>query len=297
MTKAWTCYDVNCPEDVAEELAVWIAERLAVSVEFTPAGIRFYIDRKSRKHVDVRAVKDLLEGFRRAFSLAEPITFSSSELAGDDWANRWKAYFRPLTIGSRLIVCPTWEHVATTGDEKVIHMNPGMAFGTGHHETTRLCLEWLDACGDPAQEGAAPRSLLDVGTGSGILAIGAALLGFDPVVGVDNDPEALEVARENARINGLEHRVDFVLSDQVEVAGKFHVVMANIQAGPLIVMSGKLVERLGESGKLVLSGILCEQQKEVQQAYELLGLRLQEVREAGEWCLLAFARKRKDEIA
>lgn len=295
MNKAWVCYEVRCSRELTEELAAWIGERLSVSVEITETGVRFYVERAGFGEEAAGEIENLLQDFRRAFGVENPLAFERSVLEGDDWANGWKAHFRPLKIGSRLIVCPSWERVVPAGKERVLHLDPGRAFGTGHHETTRLCLEWLDSyVAQTGERGAA--SLLDVGTGSGILAMGAALLGFHPVVGVDNDPEALEVAMENAQLNDLAHKVQFVLSGKVEVSGSFHIVMANIQAMPLMALAGALSACLDDSGKLVLSGILGEQKDQVRDAYGALGFELCEVREAGEWCLLVFERHRKDRI-
>ncbi len=304
MDKAWTRYDVGCPDDFTEELAAFVAENLSVSVEINDRGVCFYLaihedrgrgrGRERDREQDMDEEQDrgekvqvLLEEFRRSFSVKEPLTLECSVLEGDDWANAWKAHFKPFRIGSRILVCPTWEKPPVSGAEKVILMDPGQAFGTGHHETTRLCLEWLESNSRRSSE-EPPRSLLDVGTGSGILAIAGALLGFDPVVGVDNDPDALGVARENLRLNGLAHQVTLMHSEHVAVPGKFHVIVANIQALPLMAMSQILADRLESSGKLVLSGILCEQQDQVRQAFQERGLVSREFHEAGEWCSMVF---------
>ncbi len=296
MNNAWMRYDVGCSAGLTEELAAFVGESLSVSVEITDRGVRFYMDFHEERCRGLRKIESLLQDFRRSFSLEEPMSLESSLLEGDDWANAWKAHFKPLRIGSRLLVCPTWEEPPVLGGEKVILMDPGQAFGTGHHETTRLCLDWLESnleSNGERKPGESSRSLLDVGTGSGILAIAGALLGFDPVVGVDNDPDALHVAQENVGLNGLAHKVTLVLSERVETPGKFHVVMANIQALPLMDMSQILAERLAEYGKLVLSGILCEQQGRVRRAFQERGFLLTELREAGEWCLMVFQQNRE----
>ena len=119
-----------------------------------------------------------------------------SEIPDEDWSRTWKEHFKPLRVGRRFLVSPTWEKVHCDPERLIIRIDPGRAFGTGHHESTRLCLEWLESCRE-LDPGSARMSLLDLGTGSGILAIGAALLGFAEVVGIDNDPEAVEVAKEN----------------------------------------------------------------------------------------------------
>jgi ribosomal protein L11 methyltransferase len=141
---------------------------------------------------------------------------------------------------------------------------------------------------DPDAPRGGSRRLLDVGTGSGILAIGAALLGFSRVVGIDNDPEAIEVAEENIVLNGLSAKIEVLRAGPEEVKGSFDVVIANIQSMPLIGMSETITSKLIDGGRLALSGILVEQADEVCAEYEKMGLRLTGAKTAGEWVLLAF---------
>ena len=228
---------------------------------------------------------------KASHSLDSDMVYRTSLLLDDDWADRWKDHFKPLRVGKHFLVCPSWEECNAGPDDRVISMDPGRAFGTGHHETTRLCLEWLEDCSGALQasgrlQGRA--SLLDVGTGSGILCMAAALLGFQPVLGIDNDPEAIEVALENLELNRLSSRVELREATVAEISDRYTVVIANIQSIPLVEMAPDMVRRLAPSGKLGLSGILLEQQDEVRTAYESLGLRWVETRTAGEWCLLAF---------
>jgi len=194
-----------------------------------------------------------------------------------------------LRVGRRFLVCPTWDNSEPGAGDRVILMDPGRAFGTGHHETTRLCLEWLEDWTESNRPDT--MSLLDLGTGSGILAMAGALLGFGRVLAVDNDEEAVEVARENLRVNGLEGRIVLSVGSVGELEERFDVVAANLQANPLIEMAHALSERLQPEGMLVLSGILVDQGESVRSAYEEAGLLFVERRSAGEWCLLAFQHK------
>ena len=132
------------------------------------------------------------------FSCASP-TVSVEILEDQDWSETWKVHFKPFTIVPGLVIAPTWEHYETASDEQVIVMDPGMAFGTGHHETTRLCLELLRES-EPISSGG---TMLDVGTGTGILAMAALLYGARRAVGIDNDPEAVKTSLANCRINDL----------------------------------------------------------------------------------------------
>jgi len=194
------------------------------------------------------------------------------ELVGDPgWAEAWKRFFRPIPIGTRLLVRPPWEAVDPAEPRRVLTLDPGLAFGTGNHPTTRLCLELLAA--------APPQPLLDVGCGSGILAIAAVLLGAPRATGIDNDPEAVLVARENATINGIAAQTDFSATPLAAVVGTFPLVVANILSGTLLQLAPDLVARVAPGGRLILSGILLPESPTVVAAYAQLGCHLLEQRE------------------
>lgn len=289
MTKMWTRIDIECGPDADEFLAAELAEAFGVSVEFTPEGIRIYVesagfvDEKRRTLERILARMPVAPGGSR-------ITPCFSEIPDEDWSQTWKAHFKPLRVGRRFVVAPTWEKVEPKPEDLVIRIDPGRAFGTGHHETTRLCLEWLEihAGNKPLGPGSSPGSLLDVGTGSGILAIGAALLGFKKIVGVDNDPEAVEVAVPNIELNALCGKIRVVCGSARDVRGRFDVVISNIQSLPLLRMSRILAAKVKNGGRLALSGILVEQAEDVRAEYESRGMSLVGSQTAGEWILLEF---------
>ena len=179
-----------------------------------------------------------------------------------DWAVRWKEYFRPLQLGPTLWVVPSWNHeFHAPADARVITLDPGMAFGTGQHATTALCVELLEAGFADADARAA--RLLDVGCGSGILAIAAALLGCPQAVAVDNDPVAVTVAHENIAQNGVGDAVRASGEDLAQIPGRFDWVVANIISPTLIELAVPLVTHTEAGGALVLSGILANQEAEV----------------------------------
>ncbi len=284
MTKSWTRIDITCGAETADILAVEFAEIFGVSVEFISDGIRIYLD-SARFAEQEERLRQIVRS-TSALSQEAQIGLALSRIADEDWSQTWKAHFKPLRVGRRFLVTPTWEAVPADPDRLVIRIDPGRAFGTGHHETTRLCLEWLEDCLEldfkairdsgrlplsksgtsGAAEGSAdpdpdaPRGgshrLLDIGTGSGILAIGAALLGFCKVVGIDNDPEAIEVAEENIALNGLSGKIEVFRAIPEEVKGSFDIVISNIQSIPLIRMSETIAAKLRDHGRLALSGIL-----------------------------------------
>lgn len=180
-------------------------------------------------------------------------------LADRDWERAWLDDFRPMRFGRRLWVCPSDREPPEPQAVNLI-LDPGLAFGTGTHPTTALCLEWLDGH-------AAPATLLDYGCGSGILAIAALLLGAESAWGIDLDPQALLATHDNAARNGVAARLQTGLPDALPTDLSVELLLANILAGPLVDLAPRLVEHLVPGGALVLSGILPEQAEAVAAAY------------------------------
>lgn len=202
----------------------------------------------------------------------------------EDWANSWKEHFKPTRVGERLIVAPTWEPCSAEPGDIVIRLDPGMAFGTGTHATTRLCLQALElilASGPAA-------NTLDVGCGSGILGIAAALLGSGPVIAIDIDPVAAEVTTENARLNGVEERVAASVTPLQMVSGCFDIVVANILAEDLARMAFDLAAKVAVNGWLILSGILNEKESVVTSAFDRLFATPATVTRDGDWCCVVY---------
>lgn len=191
-----------------------------------------------------------------------------------DWAEHWKQHFVPMAFG-RVWVVPSWLE-APAEAEHVLSIDPSSAFGTGLHATTALCLERIDAL--PSVD-----RLLDVGTGTGILALAALELGAATALGTDNDPEALRVAAENAEKNGLSDRLALSGDDVSVLTETFPLVVANILAGPLVDMAPALASRVAPGGRLLLSGILGTQAEEVAAAYVAAGLVEPEIVPREEW--------------
>jgi ribosomal protein L11 methyltransferase len=189
-------------------------------------------------------------------------------LARSDWAESWKRFFHVEKISARVVVRPSWEAYAAKPGECVITLDPGLSFGTGKHATTQACLKFLDALAAENPQ----RSVLDMGCGSGILAIGARLLGFADVRGFDNDPDCIRVSNENAAINGV--LIPFELDDLSHPYPRTEVVVANILAPVLIQFAPQVAGSVapGPQSRLVVSGILDEQYASVRAAYEAQGL-------------------------
>ena len=208
-------------------------------------------------------------------------------VAESDWADNWKQYFKPIEIGHRLAICPSWETYDNAEDRCVLTIDPGAAFGTGTHDTTRLCLTVLDGVCRPGD------TLLDVGCGSGILALSALLLGCEKACGVDIDAMAVKVARENAALNGLSERVDFFCGDLVEaVHGQYDIVCANIVADVIIKLCDSVLPFLKEDGIAVFSGIIDVREADVLQKLAACGLRVRERMTSAGWVALVCEKER-----
>ncbi len=203
-------------------------------------------------------------------------------LGDADWSMAWQAHWRAMPIGERLWVRPSFREAAPEGRIDIV-LDPGMAFGTGQHETTRLCLEAIE-CAASGEN--APQTLLDMGAGSGILAIAAVKLGVSHALAIDNDANAVAACRRNAEINDvrLDARLDDTPPDEI-----FDLVVANILAGPLIDMAEALARTVGN--RLILSGVLESQAADVAKAYEGCGLHADRQNQLGEWVSLEFCRE------
>ncbi len=204
-----------------------------------------------------------------------------------DWAENWKQHFGVTRIGSRLVIKPTWEDFAANPADAVVTLDPGMAFGTGTHDTTRLCLEALARLFDEQPL----HRVLDVGTGSGILAIAAAALGAQQVVACDIEPESCRVAAENTRLNRVASRVQITNQPLEELEGDFQLVLANILAEENIRLAPQLISRLIPGGSLVLSGILVEKEPLVIDALRTFALTGPDIVRTAEWSCLIYRKE------
>ena len=244
--------------------------------------VTFYLSDDPDGHRRLAAAEDLAAGLPGA-------RLSRAAVQDADWENNWKQFYKPMEIGRRLLVIPEWEQ-AGAPDRVELRLNPGLTFGTGSHATTRLCLQALDAhiCGG--------ERVLDLGCGSGILSIAALVLGASAATAVDIDPKAVDVAYENAALNGIGRERYTVLAGNVlsdaglveELAGRrYALVLANIVADVIIPLSAKATRFLTRDGIFLCSGIIDTRAAEVRSALEKNGLEILERREQNGW--VAFA--------
>jgi ribosomal protein L11 methyltransferase len=200
----------------------------------------------------------------------------------EDWAESWKHHFKPIETGSSLLVKPSWSKHRARKNQAVVILDPGLSFGTGQHPTTEFCLHQICGVGAARQKSRrrldAAKSFLDIGTGSGILAIAAAKLSFNPVRAIDFDPEAVRVARANAQANRVHNKIQIEQDDVTKLSaklkGQFDLVCANLISNLLVAEKRRIVAQLKPGGTLILAGILRPEFAEVQKEFESLGLKL-----------------------
>lgn len=206
----------------------------------------------------------------------------SEKMHEEDWANNWKKYYKPTKIGERIVVKPIWEEYDAKENELVLELDPGMAFGTGTHETTRMCIQALDKY---VKEDS---TVFDVGCGSGILAIAAAKLGAKKAIGVDLDPVAVESANENVGLNNLDN-IEILYGNLVEVIdGKADIVVANIIAEVICILTEDVKRVLKKDGYFITSGIIHDRVDMVTNKLEETGFEVLEINKDGEWnCIVA----------
>jgi ribosomal protein L11 methyltransferase len=286
----WLQLSIDCSETEAHLLELVFEDLGALSVTLGDAGDQPLLEVPPQstplwQHTKVTA---LFEGDQDPHILRTSLaTFLDPGLLGrlkcerlqdKVWERVWLDHFKPMSFGQRLWVCPAQESIDQP-DAVVIKLDPGLAFGTGTHPTTALCLEWLDS------EVLTGKQIIDYGCGSGILAIAALKLGAASAVALDHDPQALIASRENAEKNGVSDRLTTCLPDALP-SGQFDLLVANILAGPLLQLAPEFARLIRPGGRFALSGILAEQQPEVESVYrDFATLALSKRRQ--EWLMLS----------
>lgn len=216
----------------------------------------------------------------------EPL--KETEIKDEDWETNWKQYFHPIRVGRKLVICPTWQQYDSKQDDVIILLDPGMAFGTGHHPTTRMCMELLE---DTIVGG---EKIIDLGCGSGILSVTAVKLGALSSIGFEIESNASKVAKENCVLNGVDESVEVfnsTLPDYRYSEGDFDLALANISAKVIIELADHLTKGLRSGGKLILSGVLENALEDVRDVFEPLGVVFEKVMTDSDWTAVLATKK------
>ncbi len=229
-----------------------------------------------------RALRMELKAFSTFGLKTGSLKITTRQVKPEDWAESWKRHFKPIEIGNELLIKPSWSKRKPLAGAKVVILDPGLSFGTGQHPTTSYCLEQLAA----ARIRSTPQSFLDIGTGTGVLAISAAKLGYEPVRGLDFDAVAVRIARENSALNqctSIVYGEQDLMKLPVRSKDKVDVICANLIYDVLISGQQRILNRLNKSGRLIIAGILTTQFPQVTDSYRKAGMRLIKSRAEGEW--------------
>lgn len=247
------------------------------------SNVKFYLPANAQGNESFNEIKKSLEG-QRALNEGVDLGRLAIEMTSvneEDWSTAWKKYYHPTKIGKNIVVVPCWEDYTKALNEVIVTLDPGMAFGTGTHETTRLCMQLLEECITKDS------TMLDIGTGSGILAITSLLLGAKSAIGVDIDELSVKVAGQNADLNNVGGKISLVCGDLTEkISGTYDVLTANIVADVIIRLSSDVKQFMHEGSTLIVSGIIDERCDEVVAALTNAGLTIQKRVDENGWVAL-----------
>lgn len=277
----------NVPDEYIEIISDLLLglEAMAVNVDINSGGEKI-VHSIFNQNTDLDTViKNINQFFRNINVGNNLLTFETSQISRNEWEN-WKKYLKTVKVTDKIIVRPPWEIYNSEGNEIVVEINPSLAFGTGHHETTQLCIKYLEELIDDNN-----KIILDVGCGSGILAISSIKLGALRAVCIDTDPKAVNETVSNSHKNNVNDKIDAVCCQVSELKDKFDIVVANISVETLLSIKNDIFERMSNYGYLILSGIPVQKKEEILEGYENDGLKLKEFKSDRGWVALLFIKQ------
>lgn len=249
--------------------------------------VKAFLEAGPNSGQQIQAVEDLVRRLEAQCGASGLVRVEFAELDDQDWGENWKRYFHPQEMAPGLWVAPPWEPMAEEAGQTVLMIDPGQAFGTGHHASTSLCLQRLARM---KRKDRLPRRLLDLGCGTGILSLAGLKLGIPTALALDLDPLALEATRHNAELNEVSGRLEVSSRPLDQIDEKFPLILANITALDLTELARPMAAKLETGGELVASGMMQGQDEGVRRALEDAGLGMVERMSQGEWCSLVMAR-------
>lgn len=286
---------LEAEDAVAELVGNVFAQTATAHTDFATSRttVAIYCDaRPAELSAKVAKLRDGLARIKRCGLNVGSGRIRAAHFRREDWAESWKRHFKPIEVGDALLIKPSWSNRRPRKCQAVVVLDPGLSFGTGHHPTTAFCLRELARCRMSGQ----PQTFLDLGTGSGILGIAAAKLGYSPVEAIDCDPESVRVARVNARVNRVPHKLRITRQDLTKLplhpARHYDLICANLLSTLLVAERKRIVRRLKPGGRLVVAGILKSEFGSVARAFKAATLRLVASKVEKEWWSGAFVAER-----
>lgn len=285
--------EINDPKDITftmenKNKTDWdyIDDELLKEKDMEEVFIKAYLPEDSPYEEKLIQIQEKLNNIKEFLSIGKG-TIEIETMDEEEWANSWKKYYKPIKIGKNIIIKPSWEeYVSKNEDEIIIEMDPGMAFGTGTHETTSMCMELLERFVDKDD------MVFDIGCGSGILGITSSKLGASKVIGIDLDSNAVKVAKENVKRNNVDGIMKVYKGNLLDLVNeKADIVVANIIADVIIELSHSVFKVLKPNGIFIASGIIRERLSEVKESLNKNNFNIIDIYEKGEWCAVASQMK------
>jgi len=301
----WLKMEISAPAELMDALGNFLTETGAQGVfqetlEPQTAGdfpesvdeetLQAYFPQDARGEKRIIAVQKYMESLQEIFPGIRKPSLKTEVISDPDWGEQWKKYFKPIRVSNNIIVKPTWERYSPSSRDIVIEIDPGMAFGTGQHASTRMCMEAIE---DIIMKDRSIKSwkVLDVGCGTGILGITAAKLGAQDVICVDIDKKAVEIARENAAINQVDDRLRFFNRDVTTISEPRNLIIANLTAKLLLTLSPHLTNLLLTDGYLIISGIIEQDTKSIEENFSVASFIQNKVITEKEWVCYVLRKK------
>jgi len=301
----WLKMEISAPVELMDSLGNFLTETGAQGVfqetlEPQAAGdfpesrdeelLQAYFPYDARSEKRIIAVQKYMESVREIFPGIRKPSLKTEVISDPDWGEQWKKYFKPIRVSNNIIVKPTWERYSPSSRDIVIEIDPGMAFGTGQHASTRMCMEAIE---DIIMKDRSIKSwkVLDVGCGTGILGITAAKLGAQDVICVDIDKKAVEIARENAAINQVDDRLRFFNRDVTTINEPRNLIIANLTAKLLLTLRPHLTNLLLMDGYLIISGIIEQDTKSIEENFSVASFTQNKVITEKEWVCYVLRKK------
>ena len=301
----WLKIEISAPAELMDALGNFLTETGAQGVfqetlepqspgDFPESSsletIKAYFPQNVRSEKRLAAVQKYLASLSEIFSELPAPSLKTETISDPNWGEQWKKYFKPVRVSSNIIVKPTWERYAPSSRDIVIEIDPGMAFGTGQHASTRMCIEAIE---DIIMKDRSVQEwkVLDVGCGTGILGITAAKLGAQDVICLDIDKKAIEIARENAAINHVEDRLHIINKDAMMINEPRNLIIANLTSKLLLKMSRHFTQLLLPGGYMIISGIIEQDAKDIEETFSAAQLIQNKMITEKEWICYVLKKK------